>query len=105
MIMGHLQLHSVRHQGRAMSRCRPDHYLGQARECAGRYTPRTIGKADSFIPTSLREWAYARSYASSAKRTAAIASWIDSCNLTRSHIGIADLTPWALENKFLGNDT
>jgi transposase InsO family protein len=33
------------------------------------YTPRTNGKAERFIQTSLREWAYARAYASSAERT------------------------------------
>jgi len=32
------------------------------------YTPRTNGKAERFIQTSLREWAYARSYASSSER-------------------------------------
>ncbi|WP_423171314.1 integrase core domain-containing protein, partial [Stenotrophomonas maltophilia] len=32
------------------------------------YTPRTNGKAERFIQTSLREWAYAREYASSDQR-------------------------------------
>ena len=32
------------------------------------YTPRTNGKAERFIQTSLREWAYARAYRSSAER-------------------------------------
>jgi len=35
------------------------------------YTPRTNGKAERFIQTSLREWAYARPYTSSAERQAA----------------------------------
>jgi len=69
------------------------------------YTPRTNGKAERFIQTSLREWAYARPYASSAERTAAIATWIDSYNLSRPHTGIAGLTPWARVNNLLGNDT
>jgi transposase InsO family protein len=34
------------------------------------YTPRTNGKAERFIQTSLREWAYAEAYNSSAERTA-----------------------------------
>ena len=34
------------------------------------YTPRTNGKAERFIQTSLREWAYARPYASSHERSA-----------------------------------
>lgn len=33
------------------------------------YTPRTNGKAERFIQTALREWAYARSYQNSAQRT------------------------------------
>jgi transposase InsO family protein len=69
------------------------------------YTPRTNGKAERFIQTSLREWAYARAYASSAERNQAIAAWIDSYNLTRPHAGIAGLTPWARVNNLLGNDT
>ncbi len=32
------------------------------------YTPRTNGKAERFIQTALREWAYARSYCSSEQR-------------------------------------
>jgi len=69
------------------------------------YTPRTNGKAERFIQTSLREWAYAKPYASSAERTEAIAAWIESYNLTRPHAGIAGLTPWARVNNLLGNDT
>ena len=34
------------------------------------YTPSTNGKAERFIQTSLREWAYARAYDSSDERTA-----------------------------------
>lgn len=36
------------------------------------YTPRTNSKAEGFIQTSLREWAYVRPYPSSAARNAAI---------------------------------
>ena len=36
------------------------------------YTPRTNGKAERFIQTSLREWAYARPFATSHERTAAL---------------------------------
>jgi transposase InsO family protein len=69
------------------------------------YTPRTNGKAERFIQTSLREWAYARPYLSSAERTQAIGPWIDSYNLNRPHSGIAGLTPWQRVNNLLGNDT
>jgi transposase InsO family protein len=69
------------------------------------YTPRTNGKAERFIQTSLREWAYARPYASSAERTQAIGPWTDAYNRTRPHAGIAGLTPWTRVNNLLGNDT
>jgi transposase InsO family protein len=69
------------------------------------YTPRTNGKAERFIQTSLREWAYARPYGSSAERTQAIGPWTDAYNLNRPHAGIGGLTPWARVNNLLGNDT
>ncbi len=68
------------------------------------YTPRTNGKAERFIQTSLREWAYARPYASSQHRTAAIGPWTDSYNTARPHSGIKGLTPWQRVNNLLGND-
>ena len=69
------------------------------------YTPRTNGKAERFIQTSLREWAYARPYASSQHRTAAIGPWTDSYNTARPHSGINGLTPWQRVNNLLGNDS
>lgn len=69
------------------------------------YTPKTNGKAERFIQTSLREWAYARSYASSQERAQAMKPWIDAYNLSRPHSGIKGLTPWARVNNLLGNDT
>jgi transposase InsO family protein len=69
------------------------------------YTPRTNGKAERFIQTSLREWAYARAYRSSAERTNAMIPWIDSYNTQRPHSAIANQTPWIRLNNLLGNDT
>jgi len=69
------------------------------------YTPRTNGKAERFIQTSLREWAYAKPYASSAERTQAIGPWTDAYNLARPHAGIGGITPWARVNNLLGNDS
>ncbi len=37
------------------------------------YTPRTNGKAERFIQTLLREWAYAKAYRNSGRRTASAA--------------------------------
>jgi transposase InsO family protein len=69
------------------------------------YTPRTNGKAERFIQTSLREWAYARPYLSSAHRNQTIRPWTDAYNTIRPHAGIAGLTPWQRLNNLLGNDT
>jgi transposase InsO family protein len=69
------------------------------------YTPRTNGKAERFIQTSLREWAYGQPYACSQDRSDAIKPWTDAYNLTRPHSGIGGLTPWHRVNNLLGNDT
>ena len=68
------------------------------------FRPCTNGKAERFIQTSLREWAYARPYVSSDQRAAAIGPWTDAYNLTRPHAGIGGLSPWRRLNNLLGND-
>ena len=42
------------------------------------YTPRTNGKAERFIQTALREWAYARSYSNSNERSQVCMSLLES---------------------------
>ena len=69
------------------------------------YTPRTNGKAERFIQTSLREWAHARTDLSSAHRNHAIGPWTDAYNTTRPHAGIGGITPLQRLNNLLGNDT
>ena len=59
------------------------------------YTPRTNGKAERFIQTSLREWVYARPYASSQERTLALAPWLDHYNTERPHTALAHRPPTA----------
>lgn len=49
------------------------------------YTPKTNGKAERFVQTSLREWAYARPYVSSAEREAALQPFIHRYNWHRPH--------------------
>jgi transposase InsO family protein len=49
------------------------------------YRPQTNGKAERFIQTLLREWAYVRSYAHSSKRTRALRSWLRRYNTARPH--------------------
>jgi transposase InsO family protein len=49
------------------------------------YTPRTNGKAERFIQTALREWAYARAYARSEHRFADLPRWLHGYNWHRPH--------------------
>ena len=59
------------------------------------YTPRTNGKAERFIQTLLREWAYGRAYTSSRRRTAALRPWVRFYNRQRPHASLSYATPWA----------
>ena len=52
------------------------------------YTPKTNGKAERFIQSSLREWAYARAYQTSQQRRAALPDWLHHYNWHRPHAGI-----------------
>ncbi len=49
------------------------------------YTPRTNGKAERFIQTALREWAYARAYRSTGQRAGALGRFLTTYNYTRPH--------------------
>ncbi len=69
------------------------------------YTPRTNGKAERFIQTSLREWAYARAYHSSDERTHAMQPWITNYNYCRPHSALAGKPPATRLNNVLGFDT
>ena len=57
------------------------------------YTPKTNGKAERFIQTALREWAYAQAYPSSAHRAAQLPTWLHRYNWHRPHGGIKSKTP------------
>src|SRR5262249_22068326 len=49
------------------------------------YTPRTNGKAERFIQTALREWAYRRPYYTSAERAQLLHRSIQHYNCARPH--------------------
>ena len=57
------------------------------------YTPKTNGKAERFIQTSLREWAYAQSYENSRQRKHQLPTWLHRYNWHRPHAGIDDKIP------------
>jgi transposase InsO family protein len=57
------------------------------------YTPRTNGKAERFIQTLLREWAYAKPYATSARRRRALEPWVRYYSYRRRHAALSNLAP------------
>ena len=57
------------------------------------YRPQTNGKAERFIQTAKREWAYARAYRTSAARAAMLPGFLDRYNRRRPHRGIGNTTP------------
>jgi transposase InsO family protein len=61
--------------------------------CTRPYTPRTNGKAERFIQTLLREWAYARPYYTSADRTRVLPGWLEHYNCARPHAALGAQPP------------
>lgn len=57
------------------------------------YRPQTNGKAERFIQTAKREWAYARAYRTSAARTLMLPGFLNRYNSRRPHRGIGNVTP------------
>ena len=57
------------------------------------YRPQTNGKAERFIQSALREWAYGFTYQNSQQRAAVLDDWIHHYNWHRPHQGIGGTTP------------
>jgi transposase InsO family protein len=57
------------------------------------YTPKTNGKAERFIQTALREWAYARAYPTSNHRADQLPSWLHRYNWHRPHGSLQSKIP------------
>jgi transposase InsO family protein len=57
------------------------------------YTPRTNGKAERFIQTALREWAYVKPYRSSHARAGALQRFLTTYNYLRPHTAHARKPP------------
>jgi transposase InsO family protein len=57
------------------------------------YTPKTNGKAERFIQTALREWAYARAYDTSDQRAAELPFWLHRYNWHRPHGSLKSKPP------------
>lgn len=57
------------------------------------YTPKTNGKAERFVQTSLREWAYARAYPTSDDRADELPAWLHRYNWHRPHRSLGSNPP------------
>jgi transposase InsO family protein len=68
------------------------------------YRPQTNGKAERFIQTMLREWAYGRLYGSSAERSSQLAGWLDRYNYRRKHGSLGHRPPAVRLNELQGNN-
>ena len=67
--------------------------LGIAKRYTRPYRPQTNGKAERFIQSALREWAYGFTYQHSNERTACLDHWIHHYNWHRPHQGIGGVAP------------
>jgi len=57
------------------------------------YTPKTNGKAERFVQTSLREWAYAQAYLTSNQRAQQLPVWLHRYNWRRPHSSLKSKPP------------
>jgi transposase InsO family protein len=81
------------------------HELGLRHLRTQPYRPRTNGKAERFIQTLLRRWAYYRPYGSSAERAAALGPWLKHYNFTRPHGSLSHKPPGSRLTNLPRNDT
>jgi transposase InsO family protein len=81
------------------------HELGLRHLRTQPYRPRTNGKAERFIQTLLRRWAYYRPYGSSAERAAALGPWLKHYNFTRPHGSLSHKPPGSRLTNPPGNNT
>jgi transposase InsO family protein len=79
--------------------------LGIERRYTRIYRPRTNGKAERFIQTLLREWAYARSYRSSSARARALGGYLRWYNRRRPHSSLGARPPISRVSHLCGHDT
>lgn len=57
------------------------------------YTPQTNGKAERFVQTTIREWAYATEYHTSEQRKDDLPDWLHSYNWHRPHASLGKKPP------------
>jgi transposase InsO family protein len=67
--------------------------IGATHKRTRSYRPQTNGKAERFIQTLLKEWAYDRPYRSNAERVRRLPRVVESYNLRRPHASLGGLPP------------
>ena len=67
------------------------------------YRPQTNGKAERFIQSALREWAYGIAYGRSSERTTMLKRWTHHYNWHRPHQGIGGHAPISRLNQSRNN--
>jgi transposase InsO family protein len=67
------------------------------------YTPKTNGKAERFIQSALREWAYGFVYRNSAQRGHMLVDWLHHYNWHRPHSSLGARPPMS-RIPFIGNN-
>ena len=77
--------------------------LGIRHKFTRAYRPQTNGKAERFIQSALREWAYGFTYQNSMQRTEALDDWNHHYNWHRPHQGIGGAAPMSRLNKSRNN--
>lgn len=78
--------------------------LGMRQKFTRAYRPQTNGKAERFIQSALREWAYGIAYNHSSERTAMLAKWQHHYNWHRPHAGIGGMPPMSRLKPASGNN-
>ncbi len=78
--------------------------IGAGHQRTRPFTPRTNGKAERFIQTLLREWAYAWTFTTSAERNAALPRYLKYYNEERPHMGIRGRSPQLRLEELLVNN-
>lgn len=73
--------------------------LGVRHKFTRPYRPQTNGKAERFIQSALREWAYGFTYQHSSQRCEALDHWMHHYNWHRPHQGIGGAAPMSRLNK------
>ena len=67
------------------------------------YRPQTNGKVERFNRTLLEEWAYERTYGSSAERAAALGPFLERYNFKRPHGSLGKQAPATRVKNLVGN--